>query len=323
MMVDFGLLSASLVLFLALAGLMVLVFEHDATGARGYAEGSRSDCGEARDEGGRSDDFESLTAPDARLGERADKAAQREPLQASVTPRARPPVRPAAEGVASGRVAGWTGFGLSSRCPWACFGRLRRLQLSLLGTFGPAPQPKPPPAVPPTAFALRPGGRSGHLDPTAARVPMTQLEPSAAAPIARRERERRYRALQELSYDQVQLRLARAEAWLADVSRRLAVEIEIARVQSEANVIVPLEHIETLKGRVDAFLNEDASCICNASSSAAESGCGDDPSSDVSGPCASAENAPGLFDCAAKEDADSKTGAGKIQGQKKKNERRT
>ncbi len=77
MMVDFGLLSASLVLFLALAGLMVLVFEHDATGARGYAEGSRSDCGEARDEGGRSDDFESLTAPDARLGERADKAAQR------------------------------------------------------------------------------------------------------------------------------------------------------------------------------------------------------------------------------------------------------
>lgn len=234
MMVDFGLLSASLVLFLALAGLMVLVFEHDATGARGYAEGSRSDCGEARDEGGRSDDFESLTAPDARLGERADKAAQREPVE------------PAAEGVASGRVAGWTGFGLSSRCPWACFGRLRRLQLSLLGTFGPARQPKPPPAVPPTAFALRAGGRSGHLDPTAARVPMTQLEPSAAASIVRRERERRYRALQELSYDQVQLRLARAEAWLADVSRRLAVEIEIARVQSEANVIVPLEHIETL-----------------------------------------------------------------------------
>ena len=101
-------------------------------------------------------------------------------------------------------------------------------------------------------------------------LPSGTMQPLAAAPAAaprktaavegsikRRDRERRYRALQELSYDEVQLRLARAEAWLADLSSRLGAEVEIARGHSGSQISVPLDHIETMKGRIDAFLGED------------------------------------------------------------------
>ncbi len=82
---------------------------------------------------------------------------------------------------------------------------------------------------------------------------MTTAATESASVVACKQR---YRALQELSYDEVQLRLARAESWLTYVSKRLGVEVEIARGHEDLSVSVPLKHIEVMKERIDAFLEE-------------------------------------------------------------------
>ncbi len=82
---------------------------------------------------------------------------------------------------------------------------------------------------------------------------MTTATTESAVVLARKQR---YQQLQELSYDEVQVRLARAEGSLTYVSKRLGVETEVARRYEDRSITVPLKHIEDMTDRIDAFLEE-------------------------------------------------------------------